>query len=99
MNSGKPSNSVKHDSCSRALHKSCWAFDRPDGRNPTRKTTMPRKQRFKPSRKPKPMIPNENAAMDRSDGGSAAHNENTPVRESLQVQHPDSLSRTSTQSG
>lgn len=53
---------------------------------------MPRKQRFKPSRKPKPMTPNEDAAMGRPDTGSLVQNENTPAREPSPSRSLESLS-------
>jgi len=44
---------------------------------------MPRKQRFKPSRKPKPNPSNEHGTIERLDSGSSAQNENTSARESV----------------
>jgi hypothetical protein len=41
---------------------------------------MPRKQRFKPSRKPKP-IPNEEGSAERQPNAAPAHNDNTDLRE------------------
>jgi len=60
---------------------------------------MPRKQRFKPSRKPKPATPNEDANTGRPEGGSLAHNDNTPARESLPMREVNSLSGGDTQPG
>ena len=48
---------------------------------------MPRKQRFKPSRKPKP-APNEEP-MNRQPNGATAHNDNAAAREEPQGREPD----------
>jgi hypothetical protein len=47
-----------------------------------RNSTMPRKQRFKPSRKPKPTPPNEDALNGRSTSSARPHNDNVDTRES-----------------
>ena len=60
--------------------------------------TMPRKQRFKPSRKPKPIPPSDDATMSRQEGGSAVQNENTPARENTPVREADSLAVTESRS-
>jgi hypothetical protein len=44
---------------------------------------MPRKQRFKPSRKPKPVPVNEDAALGHQDRTSLVSNEKSPMRDSL----------------
>jgi hypothetical protein len=46
---------------------------------------MPRKQRFKPSRKPKPVPPNDDAMMGRPVSNPAGNPERTPEREIPQV--------------
>jgi hypothetical protein len=43
---------------------------------------MPRKQRFKPSRKPKPTPPTEDALNGRQTNNARAHNDNVDARES-----------------
>jgi hypothetical protein len=53
---------------------------------------MPRKQRFKPSRKPKPVIPNDDATVGRPDSGSAVHNDNASTRETSSARDANSLS-------
>jgi hypothetical protein len=53
---------------------------------------MPRKQRFKPSRKPKPVLPNEDAAMGRKESSSLADNDNAPAREALPPRDVGALS-------
>jgi hypothetical protein len=60
---------------------------------------MPRKQRFKPSRKPKPIPTNEDAAMGHQETGPVAHNENAAIRESVQLPVADSPIERSAQSG
>ncbi|HEY0991084.1 MAG TPA: hypothetical protein VGD80_28725 [Kofleriaceae bacterium] len=52
---------------------------------------MPRKQRFKPSRKPKPVPSNEDAMMGRQESNSPPHNDNAPARESLSPQPQESV--------
>lgn len=42
---------------------------------------MPRKQRFKPSRKPKP-IPNEETSAERQPSSAPVYNDNADLRES-----------------
>jgi hypothetical protein len=44
--------------------------------------TMPRKQRFKPSRKPKPTPPNEDALNVRQPNSGRPHNDNGDARDS-----------------
>jgi hypothetical protein len=44
---------------------------------------MPRKQRFKPSRKPKPVPQNDDVTLGRQEAGSIAHNENAPMHETM----------------
>jgi len=60
---------------------------------------MPRKQRFKPSRKPKPIPTNEAAGLGHQDAGAVAHHENLPMRESVQPPIADSPVERSVQSG
>jgi hypothetical protein len=50
---------------------------------------MPRKQRFKPSRKPKPNPPNEDAMIGHQANGASAHNDNIDMREMPQVRDED----------
>jgi hypothetical protein len=45
---------------------------------------MPRKQRFKPSRKPKPIPLSEDNALGQLERGVIAHNENVPGSEAPQ---------------
>ncbi|HET7501029.1 MAG TPA: hypothetical protein VFK02_08505 [Kofleriaceae bacterium] len=42
---------------------------------------MPRKQRFKPSRKPKPITPNEDAVNVRTTSSAQPHNDNATARD------------------
>jgi len=42
---------------------------------------MPRKQRFKPSRKPKPTPQTEDSTLERQSSGAPAHNDNVDIRE------------------
>ena len=60
---------------------------------------MPRKQRFKPSRKPKPIPTNEHPGLSRQDAGAVAHNENMPGREPVQLPVADSPVERSVQPG
>jgi hypothetical protein len=53
---------------------------------------MPRKQRFKPSRKPKPILQNDDAVIARQDAGATALNENAPPRDSTPARETNSLS-------
>jgi hypothetical protein len=53
---------------------------------------MPRKQRFKPSRKPKPIPVNEDAALGHQDKAASVPNEKAPIRESSQSPEADSVS-------
>ena len=43
---------------------------------------MPRKQRFKPSRKPKPIQPNEEPMIERAPNSAQVHNDNVDARTS-----------------
>ncbi len=51
---------------------------------------MPRKQRFKPSRKPKPSPPNEDAMMGRPTGNEVVHNDNVPEHDAPPSRSEDS---------
>jgi hypothetical protein len=51
---------------------------------------MPRKQRFKPSRKPKPILANDDAMMGSTGNGATTPDERNPVSAAPQVsQVPD----------
>ncbi|HEU4734023.1 MAG TPA: hypothetical protein VFT22_39295 [Kofleriaceae bacterium] len=52
---------------------------------------MPRKQRFKPSRKPKPITPIEDAANARTTSTSQPHNDNVAARDAPSMRHEDSM--------
>ena len=52
---------------------------------------MPRKQRFKPSRKPKPVPPKEDAVMGQQEG-SVVNNDNAPPRETPPLRDVNSVS-------
>jgi hypothetical protein len=60
---------------------------------------MPRKQRFKPSRKPKPTPPSEDALTGRPTSNARANNDNVdardapPARDEASVAEPDLGSR------
>jgi hypothetical protein len=56
-----------------------------------RNSNMPRKQRFKPSRKPKPTLPNENALNGRQTNSTRPHNDNVDARDSPLARDDDSL--------
>jgi hypothetical protein len=58
---------------------------------------MPRKQRFKPSRKPKPVPVNEDAALGHQDGVGLS--ERAPMRESAQSPTDDPSADGRSQSG
>jgi hypothetical protein len=60
---------------------------------------MPRKQRFKPSRKPKPVPVNEDAVLSHHENGGLVHGEKSPMRESVQSPADDSNAEGSSQSG
>jgi hypothetical protein len=51
---------------------------------------MPRKQRFKPSRKPKPTPPNDEAQNPRQSSSARPHNDNVDARESPPKRDDDS---------
>jgi hypothetical protein len=77
--------SIRHDSYMFYLAQNLLCGFRTVGAVTTKpeELTMPRKQRFKPSRKPKPNPSNEDATTGRQESSSPAHNENAPPRESL----------------
>jgi hypothetical protein len=56
---------------------------------------MPRKQRFKPSRKPKPIPQSEDSTLERQSSGAPAHNDNVdmrdapPMRNDVPMDEPD----------
>jgi hypothetical protein len=55
---------------------------------------MPRKQRFKPSRKPKPITPNEDGASVRVTSGAPAsppYNDNAAVRDAPSLRDGESM--------
>jgi len=52
---------------------------------------MPRKQRFKPSRKPKPIPPNEDALTGRQPSSVRPTSDNADARESPQERDDDSI--------
>lgn len=58
---------------------------------------MPRKQRFKPSRKPKPMPMNEDAALGHPDGVQLS--EKAPMREPAREPTEESTTESGSQSG
>jgi hypothetical protein len=60
---------------------------------------MPRKQRFKPSRKPKPTPPSEDAGMGRPITSTPADIAHTPGQEKLQDRDAPSLSGVVPQAG
>jgi hypothetical protein len=52
---------------------------------------MPRKQRFKPSRKPKPTPPSEEALNGRQTNSARPHNDNVDARESPPAHDKDEM--------
>lgn len=60
---------------------------------------MPRKQRFKPSRKPKPIPVNEDAALGHEDKTALIPNEKAPMRESAHSPGGDPVGEGGTLSG
>ena len=60
---------------------------------------MPRKQRFKPSRKPKPIPPNEDAEMGRPTTGTSTEDVHVPGQERTQERDAPSVSGIQPQGG
>ena len=52
---------------------------------------MPRKQRFKPSRKPKPIVPTEEAPTGRQTNSARPNNDNVDARESPPARDQDEM--------
>ena len=62
-------------------------------------TKMPRKQRFKPSRKPKPIPQGEDAVIGRQPSSAPAYNDNAGMHETPSSRSDDSMEEPPTDQG